>query len=247
MASSDERPGLSPMVGGEGAAPPGKETTAVSAALDAGAAMIQSMKPIGEFRQHACTFALCAHDPAQQIEVHHFVSRLTEDVLQSAVYDSDLPSARLIGVEYIVSERVFEGLEEEEKKLWHSHAYEVKAGLWVCPRVPEALAKPELRQMAKSYGKFWCTWQVHRGDRLPMGAPALMVSPQAVPHLTVKPDRVKKRDDAYRIASDELKQARVEMEEAKWIDPSSDHWVHRGKGLALDVVEVDMNRGAPFP
>lgn len=29
------------------------------------------------------------------------------------------------GVEYIVSDRIFEDLPPEEQKLWHSHAYEV--------------------------------------------------------------------------------------------------------------------------
>ncbi|XP_052735331.1 oil body-associated protein 2A isoform X2 [Vigna angularis] len=46
----------------------------------------------------------------------------------------------------------------EEQKLWHSHAYEVKSGLWVNPRVPELIGKPELENLAKTYGKFWCTW-----------------------------------------------------------------------------------------
>ncbi|XP_022631936.1 oil body-associated protein 2C-like [Vigna radiata var. radiata] len=66
----------------------------------------------------------------------------------------------------------------EERKLWHSHAYEVKSGLWVNPRVPELIGKPELENLAKTYGKFCCTWQADRGDRLPMGALALMISPQ---------------------------------------------------------------------
>jgi hypothetical protein len=92
--------------------------------------------------------------------------RIQAHVLQCAVYDSDKPSARLIGtthlrpsrplvlapvrstvtkvrftvlstftlslagVEYIVSDANFEGLPQEEQRLWHSHAYEVKAGLW---------------------------------------------------------------------------------------------------------------------
>ena len=29
--------------------------------------------------------------------------------------------ARLIGVEYIISERLFKALPEEEKRFWHSH------------------------------------------------------------------------------------------------------------------------------
>ena len=36
--------------------------------------------------------------------------------------------ANLIGIEYIVSERVFDSLPEAEKPYWHPHNYEV---LWV--------------------------------------------------------------------------------------------------------------------
>lgn len=40
---------------------------------------------------------------------------------------------------------------------------QIKTGLFVQPRVPEMVAKPELENLAKTYGKFWCTWQVDRG------------------------------------------------------------------------------------
>ncbi|CAN6840431.1 unnamed protein product, partial [Brassica oleracea] len=78
-----------------------------------------------------------------------------------------------------------------EQKLWHSHAYEVKSGLWAYPRLPQVEAAPELKNIAKAYGKFWCTWQIHRGDKLPKGAPELMMTPQGV----LRPELVKCRDD----------------------------------------------------
>ncbi|WVZ26929.1 hypothetical protein V8G54_000054 (mitochondrion) [Vigna mungo] len=39
----------------------------------------------------------------------------------------------------------------------------VKLGLWVNPRVPELIGKPELENLAKTYDKFCCTWLVDRG------------------------------------------------------------------------------------
>jgi Protein of unknown function (DUF1264) len=39
--------------------------------------------------------------------------------------DSDKSNARLIGIEYIISRRLFEGLPADEKKFWHSHEHEV--------------------------------------------------------------------------------------------------------------------------
>ncbi|PNX94948.1 LRR receptor-like kinase resistance protein, partial [Trifolium pratense] len=38
----------------------------------------------------------------------------------------------------------------------------IKSGLWVNPRIPEMIVMPELENLSKTYGKFWCTWQVDR-------------------------------------------------------------------------------------
>lgn len=42
------------------------------------------------------------------------------------------------------------------------------------------VGKPELENLMKTYAKFWCTWQTDSGDKLPLGAPALMMSLQLV-------------------------------------------------------------------
>jgi hypothetical protein len=84
--------------------------------------------------------------------------------------------ARLIGVEYIISRAQFEALPEAEKKYWHSHVYEVKGGIIVMPRVPEAMERTEMEKLVNTYGKTWHFWQVDRGDPLPYGEPQLMCS-----------------------------------------------------------------------
>jgi Protein of unknown function (DUF1264) len=43
------------------------------------------------------------------------------DVRQCLLYDSAAKNARLIGVEYMVSKEIYETLDAEEQKLWHSH------------------------------------------------------------------------------------------------------------------------------
>ncbi|MFS7931446.1 putative Oil body-associated protein [Helianthus anomalus] len=35
--------------------------------------------------------------------------------------------------------------------------------MWMNPGVPEMSQRSELENMAHTYGKFWCTWQVDRG------------------------------------------------------------------------------------
>ncbi|KAL7089209.1 hypothetical protein ACP275_13G174900 [Erythranthe tilingii] len=245
MASSDEAPGRMPP--GDGSVPPGKAMTVGQHIVDKGAQIMQSLKPIKKMSQHVCTFSIYSHDMTRQIETHHYVTRLNQDFLQSAVYDSDDSSARLIGVEYIVSERIFDTLPPEEQKLWHSHGYEITSGLWVNPGVPEMIQKPEIRDLAKTYGKFWCTWQVDRGDRLPLGAPALMTSPQVLNMGTVTPELVRKRDDKYKISSDELSKTRIDIAVPESTTRYADYWMMTGKGFAVDLQQTQMKSTAPFP
>lgn len=47
-------------------------------------------------------------------------------VRQCLIYDAPTNPARLIGVEYMITRKLYEGLDAEERKLWHSHEYEVK-------------------------------------------------------------------------------------------------------------------------
>ncbi|KAL4286772.1 hypothetical protein AHAS_Ahas19G0119600 [Arachis hypogaea] len=160
-----------------------------------GAMMLHSLKPVKQFSYHVCSFAIYSHDMSRQIETHHYCSRLNQDFLQCAVYDFDDANAHLLGVEYIIFDRIFEDLPDEEKKLWHSHAYEVKLGLLISPRVPEMIAMPELENLAKSYGTFW----------VPLGAPALMMSPQGVKPGLVRANLVHQRDAKYHVSSDSYK------------------------------------------
>jgi Protein of unknown function (DUF1264) len=96
MASSDEKTEIAQIVE-TGPTLPGNPETLSSKLVDTGAQMLQSMKPVQQMNMHACTFALYGHDLSRQIETHHFIQRVNQDFLQCAVYDSDKPSARLIG------------------------------------------------------------------------------------------------------------------------------------------------------
>lgn len=237
------------MPAGDGSVPPGKGMTVKQQMLDKGAQISQSLKPIKQIKQHVCSFASYSHDMTRQIETHHYVTRLNQDFLQSAVYDSGDSNARLIGVEYIVSDRIFEALPPEEQKLWHSHVHEITSGLWVNPGVPEMIQRSDLQDLIPTYGKFWCSWQVDRGDRLPLGAPALMMSPQELKLGMVELDLVQKRDVKYKMSTDELKKSRADhLVVPESINPTADHWKNSGKGFAIDIEETEMKLTAPnFP
>ncbi len=80
---------------------------------------------------------------------------------------------KLIGIEYIVSRRLFGTLPEDEKRLWHSHDYEVDSGELIAPGVPDLAEHAVMTDLAGTYGKTWHTWQVDRNRDFPMGIPQL--------------------------------------------------------------------------
>ncbi|KAI5064691.1 hypothetical protein GOP47_0019386 [Adiantum capillus-veneris] len=240
MASSHEEGGAEQKVVGE-------KVPLTTATVEKGAKLLQSLTPVKQFQQHVCTWAMYSHDMNRKIETHHYAARLNEDLLQCAVFDSDQDDARLIGVEYIISDRLFLALPEEEQKLWHSHLYEIEQGLWVNPGVPEVMQKMELKKLAKTYGKFWCTWQVDRGDKIPMGPPALMMSPQEVPPGQIPEEMVHNRDAKYNITSMQLAQNRADIAGSEVMHTMADYWKKTGKGFVVGYKEVDIALGAGSP
>ncbi|WVZ04857.1 hypothetical protein V8G54_018203 [Vigna mungo] len=138
---------------------PGKAIGVGQHMIYKGEIMIQSVEPI----KHTCSFAIYSHDMSRQIETHHYYSRLHQNFIQFAVYDSDELGASLLDL-LLFSLFLFQLYQNSISYSWSSCVeYIVKLGLWVNPRVPELIGKSELENLAKTYGKFCCTWLVDRG------------------------------------------------------------------------------------
>ena len=144
-------------------------------ALEAGARLLQGQAPLNAISAYLNGFHFYNGDMNGQMEAHHYVTRLNEEVMQALIYDGNGRDAKLMGVEYIISARLFETLPEEEKKLWHSHDYEVKSGTLVAPGLPEVAERQLMEQVVSTYGKTWHTWHTDRDKELPYGIPALMM------------------------------------------------------------------------
>lgn len=129
-----------------------------------------------EFSAVGCRFHFYSHDMTQQVEAHHFCAHQNEEMRQCLIYDGPEADAKLIGLEYIVSENLFMTLPEAEKPLWHSHEFEVKSGVLFMPRMPGVVERQDLEKVCKTYGKTIHFWQVDRGDNLPLGIPQIMMA-----------------------------------------------------------------------
>jgi hypothetical protein len=103
------------------------------------------------------------------------------DLLQCVLFDGNTREANLIGVEYIVSKRLFDGLPEAEQPYWHPHNFEILSGQLVAPGLPKIAERAFLQRLMNSYGKTWHTWHTGRhdgqpGHDLPLRDPKLMWS-----------------------------------------------------------------------
>ncbi len=84
---------------------------------------------------------------SRQMEAHHYYMHYNQDMRQCAIFNSPEADTRLIDVEYIISEKLFNTLSDEEKKSWHSHDYEIKGGILFMPGVPKAIERKELKEV----------------------------------------------------------------------------------------------------
>lgn len=186
--------------------------------------------PIGAIHAHVCGFHFYSGDPRRAVRADHYCSHVNADVYQCIIYDSDQPNARLIGIEYIISETLFKGLPDEEKKLWHSHRYEIMSGLLTVSAASGVAERKLVRELVNTYGKTWHFWQIDRGDALPMGLPRLMMGftadGQIDPALVAARDRERKVDTA------EIKAQRVDLK-ARPVAAGADGWL-RGPAWQLD-------------
>ena len=93
---------------------------------------------------------------------------------------------------------------------------------------------------------FWIDFD-QIGDLLPIGEPALMMSPQNEPPGVVKPPLVHHRDQKYNISSEKLSDQRADITGPTTINPNGDYWKKHKKGFAVDIVTAEMKKIAPFP
>lgn len=144
-------------------------------ALDAGAALLQDKPPVEALNAYLDGFHFYNGRMQAQTEAHHYCAILGEELIQCVIFDGNVRSARLMGVEYIVSRRQFESLPPAEKSPWHSHVHEVKSGQLIAPGIPQAAEHALMTRLVGTYGKTWHTWHTDRGNTLPLGTPQLMM------------------------------------------------------------------------
>ncbi len=161
--------------------PAGRGKGSWLATLEQGANLLQEMTPLKGFSVYVVGFHCPKNEPRSQMEAHHYCQVVNDDLIQCVLFDGNTKHANLIGIEYIVSERLFGELPEEEKAYWHPHNFEILSGQLAAPGLPDVAEKAFLKRLMNSYGKTWHTWHSgrhdgHPGHAVPLGDPKLMWS-----------------------------------------------------------------------
>ena len=134
----------------------------------------------------------------------------------------------------MITPALYETLEPEERRLWHSHVFEVKSGMLIMPNrnVPEAAWQvaetKEMEQVVELYGKVYHLWQTDRGDKLPIGEPQLMTSFTAKDQFDFD-KHVGARDGRFHVDHREKSKAREHIAEPN---------VHPGMFLAASLMMI---------
>jgi hypothetical protein len=156
----------------------GEEKTAKTEVLETGAKVLQENDPVAAMDIYLVGFHPMMESPKHQMEAHHFCRQKNEDFAQCSLFDGNTADANLNGIEYIISEKLFNKLPEEEKKYWHPHNYEILSGQLFAPGLPTIAENALMKKKMNSYGKTWHVWNTgHHGlndaTKMPLGEPML--------------------------------------------------------------------------
>ena len=145
--------------------------------------------PIQEILHCPLAFAgvhLLKEMPEWSQVAYHFCKPVNADLNQCVLYDGTGPDARLIGIEYLVSDAVYQKMPAEEKAYWHDHKYEIDAGLLKSVTQTDEEEKKTLAAVRTLWGKVYHTWA--SGRDYPRGPARLFWSVTGEPPFTLSPD-----------------------------------------------------------
>ncbi|MBX9628849.1 MAG: OBAP family protein [Gemmataceae bacterium] len=183
---------------------------------DHGTAQPKGDGPLGQMHLYVCAFHLAKKDPKLVFEAHHYCMPVSDGVHQCVIFDGTGKTAKLLGVEYIIADKLYRALPAAEKKYYHPHTYEVTAGLLIAPGMKPADEDKLMEGLVTTWGKTWHTWPDPKQE-LPMSDPLLMWA--ATKDGMVGEDILAGRDKAFKVSTTDLRKRRAYIGPVPQIDP----------------------------
>jgi hypothetical protein len=166
--------------------------------------------PLSAAHFHFCGIHLAKKNPKIQFITQHYCTAHSGgaegDVFQCVLYDGVGKNAKLIGVEYLISEEAYARLPETEKKYWHAHTYEVLGGGLIAPSMTPEDEMKFMKVVIKTWGKAWHTWP-DPSSAVPTGEPLLIWSIMADGQ--TDPKILEQRDREFKVSTPAIREARA--------------------------------------
>jgi hypothetical protein len=162
--------------------------------------------PLEGLHAHLCAFHLAKKNPKFVVEAHHYCAAVNDSLHQCVIFDSAGKGARILGVEYIITDKVYRTLPEAEKKFWHVHTYEILSGLLIAPGMAKEAEQEFMAAVLTTWGKCWHTWPDPE-EKLPLGEPLLMWS--STRDGQISKELLAKRDEQFKVSTSEIRKRRA--------------------------------------
>lgn len=158
---------------------------------------------------HFCGIHMAKKDPKFQIITQHYCAAHTQDgedaMFQCVLFDTTGKNAKLLGVEYLISDAAYRKLPAEGLKYWHPHTYEVLGGGLIAPGMAPDDEMKFMKMVLTTWGKAWHTWP-DPNTKVPMGDPLLIWSLMADGQVDDK--LVAQRDKDFKVSNVKIREVR---------------------------------------
>jgi hypothetical protein len=162
--------------------------------------------PASGVHAHFCGIHVAKNNPKLQIVTQHYCAAHGKDMFQCVLFDSTDKNAKLLGVEYIITDEAYRGLPEAEKPYWHPHTYEVLGGGLIAPGMKPEDEQKFMKMVLTTWGKTWHTWP-DPTTKYPMGEPLLIwsLTGDGQADETV----IAERDKEFMVSTKEIRERRI--------------------------------------
>jgi hypothetical protein len=205
--------------------------------LDLAAGAIQPKYPLAAMSTYLNGFHMYADDMGRQVEASHFCIHLRHDLHQCVIFDRNAPDARLIGIEYIITEERFRELPDDEKRCGTAITTRSSPGSWSQRGVPELAEHAYFSDLVTTYGKTFHTWQYDRDD-FPYGIPQLMMG--LTDDGQAREDLIGERDRRLGVSAARKRRSRADIPMPDVV-PGANSW-ESGRTVQTSLEELDFKR-----
>ena len=194
--------------------------------------------PLGGPHLHFCGIHMAKKNHNLQFITQHYCAAHTGgpegDVFQCVLFDGTGKNAKLVGVEYLISDAAYRKLPDEEKKYWHAHTYEVLGGGLIAPGMDPKDEMNFMKVILTTWGKAWHTWP-DPSKPVPVGEPMLIWS--LMGDGQVDPKLLAKRDADLKVNCAKIREERAKaiglevpnVSKPKDMDAIGRQWTDNGK------------------